>query len=652
MKKIYLLLPAMAVSLAGFSQRVTDYRPYQFGFKTDQITNVEGGRSAADHQRGGAIYWTEDFANGFAGNNGSSPSTWTVSGVDGAIWDHVPSLANGCYSGGSPDPAFTTLNNGFMVFHGDSANCTNPGPPPVATSNAWVGELISPVIDLSSAPAVNLQFEHNFRYCCTSAALFTVSVSNNGGTSWTDYDVRNGVAVNAASANPIMQDINISSVAAGSSTVQIKFTWSGGQSHYYWAVDDIAIVESPAHELGFTKAGYGVQESIWGDFLDYRRIPDEQVDEIWFYGAINNQGASVENNVSFNVSVENSGTTVVYTGTGVGAGSLAIGDTLKDTTVTAFTPAPNVESYTVDYAFNYTNFAMDFNTANNVPASSSFAVTDNEYARDRDVASTGYLWNSDDGSGVANPFIMGAEYTIAQNQNMGVVRVALASATQANAIIYPYVIEVDLAATDFQGLFANVIYDGSQVANGTYTVQTSDISSGTSLVEVDLLLQNCLTLEAGKVYVIGVGSLGGETVGIMNANIDPADATVFLYDAVGANNGNIQWFWIDNTPVIRAVFDICVGLEEEAANGFQLGQNVPNPFNGTTRIDYNLINSGNVVFTVVDLTGKVVMERNMGQQASGAYTLNIESGDLSAGTYYYTLSVDGVRTTKRMVVEK
>jgi hypothetical protein len=93
-----------------------------------------------------------------------------------------------------------------------------------------------------------------------------------------------------------------------------------------------------------------------------------------------------------------------------------------------------------------------------------------------------------------------------------------------------------------------------------------------------------------------------------------------------------------------------VGVEENEANGIQLGQNTPNPANGTTVIRYNLATKGNVSFELYDVSGKLVMNMNQGEQVAGAHQIEINAENLQTGVYFYSLNVDGKRVTRRMVV--
>ena len=103
--------------------------------------------------------------------------------------------------------------------------------------------------------------------------------------------------------------------------------------------------------------------------------------------------------------------------------------------------------------------------------------------------------------------------------------------------------------------------------------------------------------------------------------------------------------------MVRMVMAYDVGVEESTAdNSIKLAQNMPNPFNGTSSISYELGVSGNVTFEVRDISGKQVLLRNEGKQAPGAYKIQLDGSELNAGVYFYTLTVDNKRLQKKMVV--
>jgi hypothetical protein len=81
----------------------------------------------------------------------------------------------------------------------------------------------------------------------------------------------------------------------------------------------------------------------------------------------------------------------------------------------------------------------------------------------------------------------------------------------------------------------------------------------------------------------------------------------------------------------------------------QLEQNAPNPFNQNTSIKYFLPqNISNAIIKITDAKGRVLKTFSIG---SGKGQLNLQAGQLTAGTYQYSLIVDGKSIdTKKMVV--
>lgn len=92
-----------------------------------------------------------------------------------------------------------------------------------------------------------------------------------------------------------------------------------------------------------------------------------------------------------------------------------------------------------------------------------------------------------------------------------------------------------------------------------------------------------------------------------------------------------------------------VGLKEIEKNGFMLGQNVPNPFNGQSSVSYNIDKEAtSAVFTVTDVMGRVISTEKA-DASKGTHTITL--GNYSAGVYYYSLNVDGNVITKKMIAQ-
>ena len=91
------------------------------------------------------------------------------------------------------------------------------------------------------------------------------------------------------------------------------------------------------------------------------------------------------------------------------------------------------------------------------------------------------------------------------------------------------------------------------------------------------------------------------------------------------------------------------GMDLSASSAW-VGQNYPNPFKGSTEIAYALTAGSQVSFTVMDLTGRKVMDINQGLMPAGKHTFTLETRNLQAGVYYYTIQAGSFTQTKQMVI--
>ncbi len=91
----------------------------------------------------------------------------------------------------------------------------------------------------------------------------------------------------------------------------------------------------------------------------------------------------------------------------------------------------------------------------------------------------------------------------------------------------------------------------------------------------------------------------------------------------------------------------------EFTNGVKVFQNMPNPFSTTSTVNYELEKAAPVVLSVYDVTGKKVAEQNEGTQSEGQHSLKFNGESLSAGVYYYSLTVgQNATSTMKMVIVK
>lgn len=142
--------------------------------------------------------------------------------------------------------------------------------------------------------------------------------------------------------------------------------------------------------------------------------------------------------------------------------------------------------------------------------------------------------------------------------------------------------------------------------------------------------------------------------------VAPAGNTNEFFIHYQATRGPGSQSFTDLTPVYRVhqVFDIVTtssiqNISNEVPDGFSLKQNFPNPFNPSTSIQFSLPTSSLVTLKVYDVTGKEVATLVNGQKLSaGSFQYDFNGSNLASGMYFYTLSTDNFRETKKMMLVK
>ncbi len=109
----------------------------------------------------------------------------------------------------------------------------------------------------------------------------------------------------------------------------------------------------------------------------------------------------------------------------------------------------------------------------------------------------------------------------------------------------------------------------------------------------------------------------------------------------------LQVFQPDLSPVPQPTFPV----------GVVLHQNVPNPFNPSTTISYDLEKAGQVDLQVFDLAGRLVRTLHRGSEAAGRHERVWLGRDqagrtVAAGVYFYRLQADNEVETRRMLLVK
>lgn len=596
---------------------------------TSQLPLLPAAEPANSERAGGDVVWSEDFANGLAGNNGIG--AWTTSGPNGNIWKRAVSGPVGGYTVAAARIQSLTVSNGYMLFNSDSANSTwvgnTPTPLPESSFTNWEGSLESPVLDLSATPYVELVFQQRLRYCCGDSPHL-LEVSTDGGATWpTSFNVaENWTANEQTLSNTETYRLNlVAAISADPSNVRLRFRHSAeaGTSHYHWQIDDVSIVELYEFDLRMTNADITNWDDLAAtsyDSLNYTIFPVSQLRTMGLNANVMNNGALQEDNMVVNFIVTGPGGAVALD-QDQAQDPLAPGEERKVFVNPSFTP-PAVEGlYQVE--FNASGSQTDETPADN-SATKSFRVSQNLYARDNGTVAS--VQNSG-----GNTLIMCNAFYIKNEGLLYGISVALGTGSEIGALVQGELradnLEDVIATTEEVFITASMLtpVGGSQFLN--------------------LVFNPPVQLSAGMDYMAAVQVFGDIRIGRSGVS---APQTSFLY--FDGQNG-LDWYYTTTTPMIRMNFDPTVGIDAlDVTNTLGLGQNIPNPAHNSTAIPYQLEKAGAVSFRMHDVTGKLVMEENLGNRAPGVYRFEMNTENLREGVYFYTMTVGDASASKRMVV--
>lgn len=126
-------------------------------------------------------------------------------------------------------------------------------------------------------------------------------------------------------------------------------------------------------------------------------------------------------------------------------------------------------------------------------------------------------------------------------------------------------------------------------------------------------------------------------------------------NAVDSLDGNN--FQILANMIYFATHDVATGVKPVTPPRFLLAQNLPNPFNPTTTIHYDIHTPGRVTLTVYGARGELVRELVDGDRSPGPHDViwngrDDDGAPVASGVYFYRLTLDGVSQTRKMVLLK
>ena len=173
------------------------------------------------------------------------------------------------------------------------------------------------------------------------------------------------------------------------------------------------------------------------------------------------------------------------------------------------------------------------------------------------------------------------------------------------------------------------------------------VDNGRSWTTPENVTQDAGALEYG-VHLANVGS--DYDIGVYYQTPDLSQLTV------PDNDGWIDY--VNNVNIGRYENDIefLANSEDESPaqipSSFELNHNYPNPFNPVTNIGFSIKKRSNVTLSLYDVRGKYIKELYNHILPEGNHNYELDASDLSSGVYFYTMVVNGVSKTKKLILLK
>ncbi len=610
MKKIYLSFASLAlastsfaqINSANYPQAEGDFSP-QKSDKTVEVAPVYEFEKAA----GDVIYSTQ-----FNGNLDS----WVGSGANAGVWMFDLDGPNGPFSNPAAQKILSTTNaNGFAIFDADLFNATAP-------YVNLVGNLESPVIDLSTFSNVVISFEHSYRTCCDNAFKPVVQVSTDNFTTFTEFDVTPfGAGVNVFVPRTLRK-IDLTSYLATATNLtnfkmRFRFDGTGGSSHYFWQIDDVTVRESFDNDLAIRLKNRAI-----GTFeLDYYSLPINQQSPVTFSSNVQNFGQLPQSNTVLSVTIDNGGGTVSSPGVTIAAGT---SDSLVTTAFTPAAVAPLV--YNTAFSITATNpdDAISDNTSTDV-----LNITQYRFAVDNGTP-VGVISNFSSNSTMA--FKIGNIMEVLNDDKIFEMSMVISTAaTNVGQDVYGEVYRFDATASDYFLIGTTGLLTITSGNNGTtLTIPTTT---------------NIPVFTGDELLVMACHFGGGGTADVQFRSAQPAlPNTVLGYDASDA------LFGLSNprVPMVRVNMNPTASLEESLSSDI-VATVSPNPTAGKSVLNYVLTNSSDVQITIYDVSGKIVSTENFAGQNSGAHKLTLDLSTYNDGLYYVNLTTNEGQVTRKVV---
>ncbi|MBK9331246.1 MAG: T9SS type A sorting domain-containing protein [Ignavibacteria bacterium] len=189
----------------------------------------------------------------------------------------------------------------------------------------------------------------------------------------------------------------------------------------------------------------------------------------------------------------------------------------------------------------------------------------------------------------------------------------------------------------------NVTWNSNNPQTVTWDVANTN-AAPVSVSNVNIKLSTDGGLTFPTTLAANTSNDGSESITLPSINIANARIKVEAVGNIFYDISNVN-FAISNQV---SVSNNNTGIPTE----YLLSQNFPNPFNPSTKINFDIPENGNVTLKLMDISGKEIATLVRDNFTAGSYSFSFDGRGLSSGVYFYRLTAGNYSMTKRMLLVK
>jgi hypothetical protein len=522
--------------------------------------------------------------------------------------------------------------------------------------------VVFPPLDCSQHSSVVVRYQTHFMAYCAylnlRAEMFLeVSVDN-----WVhsaSYSVNFGCGhkqrpLDKPKGEPALLEVNISDVAAGMPDVRMRLHWQNTRL-YYWAVDDFEVAEALDNDLRMKYVKMEWDDNNPNVAMGWiHNIPKSQLDGtggfMSFESSALNFGEYDQEDVYLDLDITKAGNSVWHQMSNP-----------VDVYVLSVDTAKIADKYSpVDYGHYQIKWDYKGSVADQSPENNSriipFNVTDSVYSRSDDTNDLSWSYSKErytEGALANEGHFVGSIFPIFGDCEVSSISTYISGGKADPLTSYRFTLwYVPLGQDDetpFELLYTEQVDLDSADFNTWVTMPLDKDGESEFLKKGELVYAGIQYWNMNEDFLVRRNQ--GLEIGTDNSVTLTDAVAIGLYD--GNIDGGLESYPGRMNLMCRLNLNDHGNLIDGITNSTMagsLGQNYPNPFSRTTEIAYELPNGSEVTLEVMDMTGRTVMQVNQGMMPAGKHSYTLNTNDLQAGVYFYTLKAGQFVQTRQMVI--